>query len=205
MSTTIRIDTTQLERNLASAKKQIPFATSKALNDTANIVAKHLTDEMDKHLDRPTPFTKRAFLTGSGRFKGKRSTKRDLEVIIMADKIQNEYLAVNVYGGVRTPKRKAIMIPTGKLGTNKYGNLPRSTQRQMVAEKGKFFKGGVDHNLNPGIYRRTKTGIEMVATYETTAKYQKIYPVRDIGAAAVKHWWPIKAQQAVKLALRTAR
>jgi hypothetical protein len=201
----IRIDTTQLERNLAFAKKQIPFATSKALNDTADAVAKRLTDQMDTHLDRPTPFTKRAFLTGSGRFKGKRSTKRDLEAIIIADKIQNEYLALNVFGGVRTPKRKAIMVPTGKLGTNKYGNLPRSTQRQMVAEKGKFFKGNAAHNLDPGIYRRTKTGIEMVATYETTANYRKIYPVKDLGAAAVRYWWPIKARQAVALALKTAR
>ena len=201
----IKIDTTQLERNLSSVQKQIPFATSKALNDTADAVAKRLTEQMDTHLDRPTPFTKRAFLTGSGRFKGKRSNKRNLEAIIIADKIQNEYLALNVFGGVRTPKRKAIMIPTGKLGTNKYGNLPRSTQRQMVAEKGKFFKANTAHNLEPGIYRRTKTGIEMVATYETTANYRKIYPVKDLGAAAVQYWWPIKARQAVTLALKTAR
>ena len=204
-SMSIKVDTTELERKLRNAQKQIPFATSKALNDTADAVAKRLTGQMDRFLDRPTPFTKRAFLTASGRFKGKRANRRDLEAIIMADKAQNEYLRLNVFGGIRTPKRRAIMVPTGKVPVNRYGNVPRAVQRQMAGQTGKYFKGNADNNLDPGIYRRTRTGIEMVATYEPSANYRKIYPVKELGAAAVRYWWRIKAQQAIKFALRTAR
>lgn len=204
-SMTIKLDTKELERKLRHAKNQIPFATSKALNDTADAVAKRLTGAMDTHLDRPTPFTKRAFLTASGRFKGKRATKRSLQAIVIADKAQNEYLKLNVYGGIRTPKKRAIMVPTGKVTVNRYGNVPRGVQRQMVDQRGKFFKGGAENNLDPGIYRRTRTGVEMVATYEPSTKYRKIYPVQDIGRQAVRYWWRIKAQNAIKMALRTAR
>ena len=42
-------------------KKQIPFATSVAINNTLFDLKKEMAKQMDKKLDRPTPFTKRGF------------------------------------------------------------------------------------------------------------------------------------------------
>ena len=200
---TLKVDTKLLERKLSNASKQIPFAMSKALNDTADEVARRLTSGMDRHLDRPTPFTKRAFLTGSGRFKGKRATKRDLVAIVQADKVQNEYLKLNVYGGIRTPKRRAIMVPTPSARLNQYGNVSRGMQRQMVDERGGYFKGG--EGMSPGIYKRTRKQVTMVASYETSTKYRRIYPVADIARDAIRYWWPVKATRSARMALATAR
>ena len=48
-----------LKAQLAGLGKQIPYAASRALNATGQAVADAMPAEMEKALDRPTPFTKR--------------------------------------------------------------------------------------------------------------------------------------------------
>ena len=48
-------------------KKQIPFATSVAINNTLFDLKKEMSKQMDKKLDRPTPFTNRGILKGAAK------------------------------------------------------------------------------------------------------------------------------------------
>ena len=50
-----------LERALTSLeRRQLPFAVSQALNDTAKDVQRAMQNEINNKVDRPTPFTRRA-------------------------------------------------------------------------------------------------------------------------------------------------
>lgn len=53
---TIKMDTTGLEMKSAAVKRQMPFATMRALNDIAKIAQRRAVDEMRAQFDRPTPW-----------------------------------------------------------------------------------------------------------------------------------------------------
>ena len=60
MQISVKSDVKQLTKSLTRIqRKQIPFATSKALNNVAFDVRRSLQDGLETHLDRPTPYTKR--------------------------------------------------------------------------------------------------------------------------------------------------
>ena len=72
MKISVKADVKELTRGLNKIqRKQIPFATSKALNTLAFDVRKTLQDSLDVHLDRPTKYTERGVQV-------KKSTKKDL-------------------------------------------------------------------------------------------------------------------------------
>ena len=48
-------------------KKQIPFATQNAINTTLFQLRKEMGKQLDKKLDRPTPFTKRGFFVNKAK------------------------------------------------------------------------------------------------------------------------------------------
>ncbi|MDR6850346.1 hypothetical protein [Sphingomonas sp. BE137] len=62
MRVDIRGDLKPLQRAfVAMGAKQLPFATSLALNNLAKGVAAQERDEVDRIFDTPTPFTENAF------------------------------------------------------------------------------------------------------------------------------------------------
>ena len=143
-------------------KEQIPFAISYATNLTAQDIADEITNEMPRYLDRPTPFTLKAYLTASGKWKGKRANKRDLTAIIQAGDIQAEYLAFQVFGGTRKPKREAILVPTLLAPKNQYGNLSRANIKRYADPQGTLFHAGKKEQKEPGVYRRKRKALEML-------------------------------------------
>ena len=61
-SISVKMETERAEKYLRkAAKKQLPFATAVALTKTAKHLAEVERRSLSKHLDRPTPFTKKAF------------------------------------------------------------------------------------------------------------------------------------------------
>ena len=207
MNINIDFDISQARRKLDSVqRKQLPFATSVALNETATEVAKQLTKQMDRYIDRPTPFTKMAFLTRAGKFKGKRARKTDLVAIVQADKKQNEYLTFQVFGGTRTPQKKAILVPTLKANKNQYGNITKATRRKYIEGTNKIFAAGLREGLAEGVYRRDRKGnITMLAAYEPHTQYSPRFPVFTIATGTARSAFPRQFQRAIKRALATAR
>jgi len=93
----IKSNIDEVIKQISIAKKeQIPYAISLAVNETAQDIATEVTEQMPRFIDRPTPFTLKAYLSASGKWKGKRANKRDLTAIIQAGEIQAEYLAFQV-------------------------------------------------------------------------------------------------------------
>jgi hypothetical protein len=160
----IKSNIDQLSRKLPGFyKKQIPFATSQALNDTARLIAtQDVRDDMETELDRPTPFTK-------GGVRYKRSNKRNLTAQVFMMPTRWGYMTYAVNGGVRQAKGKLIAIGVGK--RNKYGNKPRAWIKRMIARPDTFWQD-VDGVL--GLYQRMARGrTKLLAITTPQASYTK--------------------------------
>lgn len=187
-------------------RQQVPYAASVALNNVAVDVANAITAQMETKLDRPTPFTLKAFQFRPGTFRGKRSTKQNLEVVIEAAKIQGEYLRYQIEGGIRYPKQRAILVPSNKAPKNQYGNLSRANRKRFVDGKGKYFTAGTREGKTPGIYLRdSRENVEPMAFYVDRAEYDPRLPTEKIAEGVVRSRFGNRFQDALNRALATAR
>ena len=154
--------TDRLNRNFA-------FAVAAALTDSVKAAQAAMPAELEQDLDEPTPFTKAGFYVTPAR-------KDNLVAEIGAKRAQDEYLRYQAEGGVRSPKRRALRLPTA-VELNQYGNLPAGTIKQLVARaqagkratKGQAKRYGVSRKVElfygdpkderpAGIYKRVPIG-----------------------------------------------
>ena len=205
VSANIKEVTRQLSR---TQKRQIPFATSRALNDLVFDISRN---KMPKFADKifkggATPFTKRGF-------KFTKSTKKTLSASVLIDKVQGSYMQFQISGGTRFPKRRAILVPTNKIRLNKYGNLTRATYSRIINDKSKYFKGiprGRFGEANEGIWERSGDNkkIRMVAKYKDDARYNKKFPFPTIVEKLVNNrtkGFRARFEQRLREALASAR
>lgn len=187
-----------IERDLSDVgRKQLPYATSVALNDTAEEIRKNQTRRLDKKLDRPTPMTKKAYAV-------RRSTKRRLEARVYIRPIQARYLVNLEEGGTVTPKRRAIPI-AAKAKRNKYGNLPRGAIRRQLASPKTFSgtpKGG---RGGPGIYQRKGRGLVKLTGYHRRAKYSPRLGFKSSAQETAARRFPVHFNRALVKAFANRR
>ena len=151
MQISIRNNIRQVERGLSNvARREIPFATARAITQTLRDIERNMLKRMARVLDRPTRFTLKAWVI-------KRATKRKLSGAIFAKDKQAAYLTFAESGGVRTPNGRALTVPTGRR-LNRFGNVPRGGVRADIA-KPKVFSGKPKGDQGPaGIYQRMGRG-----------------------------------------------
>jgi hypothetical protein len=173
-------------------RKQLPFAIAMALNDTAEDVVEAEEKGLEKHLDRPTPYTRRAFYR-------RRASKSNLRAEVGVKRVQAEYLRYQVDGGVRRPKGRAIVVPVNQR-KNQYGNMPKGALKRALAKSDAFVASRGEKatkHLAPGIYQRPKRGRyrsastrktsgnknrgkqkgpKLLAAFESSASYSKRLP-----------------------------
>lgn len=145
-------------------EKQIPFAMSKAINETAKEVKADLVSEMKKVFDRPTSYTLNSVFI-------KPATKRDLQATVGIKESggkgtpASKYLAPQVFGGSRRFKRSeralqmAGLLPSGMYWSigkgaelDAYGNIPGGKMTQILS----VLKASVDTSQNMTARSRVK-------------------------------------------------
>ena len=220
MQIDIRADVKDLTKSLNRIqRKQIPFATSKALNATAFDVRKTLQDGLNIHLDRVTSYTKRGVQV-------EKSTKKNLVAKVgfrsrtfgkgQGKITQAEYMKRQIKGGTRFPKGQAIPVPVPKnMRTNKFGNIPRGKIDRLLGDKDRYFSGTPKGTQDaPGIWqrmpansKRKKQGgkIRMVIAWEPKADYSPRFPFRQIVSKSVRINFRKRFDNALQQALKTAR
>ncbi|MEP5730377.1 MAG: hypothetical protein ABJL67_13530 [Sulfitobacter sp.] len=201
----ITADFDKLERILSDvARKQLPFAMMMAINDTGADVKRAEERQLDRKFDRPTPFTKRGVYL-------RRANKSGLTAIVGFKRVQASYLGLQVTGGVRRPKRKALVIGAG-LRRNKYGNLAKGAVKRAES-KGQTFvakrRGGGSH-LRPGLYQRGKgrggSGkLKMLVTFEPRAKYEKRFPFHQTAERTARAAFEGHLVRRIKEAVKSAK
>lgn len=177
-------------------RTQLPFAAANALTAAAREVAKGQTDALDTALDKPTPFTKRAFGAIPAR-------KNNLEAMIFAKDIQAAYLKLPETGGTRAPVKQAIVVPD-KIRRNQYGNIPKGALARAKAQK-RVFIGTI--GKRSGIWERLGRGVapRRLVAFEQQTKYRPQLGYRERLAPLVARSLPGLMQAAMEKAMRTAR
>ena len=199
----VKVDTKDATRRLnAVQRKQVPFATAVAITRTADAVVRAEKRGTHKHFDRPTPFTEKAFTRIPAR-------KRDTPIrgrVFAKDK-QAAYLELQIYGGIRRPKGRALLVP-GKIELNRYGNIANK-KIQKLLRKPNVFSGTVGGV--PGIWQRY-TGRrsrnrrpKLLVAYEPTTRYRPRFPFFRIAQTTTRRVFPRRFRVELARALRTAR
>lgn len=159
----------------AKFARQVPFATAKALTDTARDVQRAIVDQLPTVFDRPTPFTQR----GVGIIY---ATKSTLTSRVFLRDIQREYLRIQVTGGTRSPKKVALVVPSG-IDLNAYGNIPRNRIKALLARKDVF--SGKVRGVG-GIWQRTNGRLRLLVAYEPKATYERRFPFGAIARQTIE-------------------
>lgn len=161
-----------IKKMTAFEKKQVPFALSLALNNTANLAKVEAQRQMPDYLDRPTRFTINSVAVVS-------SKKTNLVAKVLIKDIQAKYLGVNINGGAVSKRiAKPVNIPL-----NKFGNIRSLKGGKKIKElmaKGDAFIGDVN-GVN-GLWLRANkgTGLKLLVRFEKSQQYDKKYPFKDI-------------------------
>ncbi|WP_454273323.1 hypothetical protein [Roseovarius sp. MBR-154] len=201
----IRIDHNirQVQRGLNDvARRQIPFATSKAINDALREIERNMIKRMRRVLDRPTRFTLRAFAI-------RRASKRRLTGAIFARDRQAGYLSFAESGGTRRPDGRALAVPTGRR-LNRFGNVPRGGVRSDLG-KDRVFSGKPKGNQGPaGVYQRMGRGgraaLRQLYIYKPFTRYlRKPLGFGKTARTTAEKRLPTLLQRALLAAIRTAR
>lgn len=161
LSVSIKADTLATRRMYQGVQKQLPYATSVALNKTAESAQKEIVAEMPRVFAGPTPYTLRSTFV-------KRSSKNQAPLaawvgfkgvgIVAGVGITTQeggrtpsaiYLAPEAYSGKRIHKafeniliRAGIMnndeyaVPGREVKLDKYGNIPPGQFRTMLSQLG---------------------------------------------------------------------
>ncbi|MEO0624082.1 MAG: hypothetical protein AAF183_17925 [Pseudomonadota bacterium] len=192
----LRSNLPQARARTRHQRSQVPFATSLALNRTAEDAVKNARKRIERAFDRPTPFTKKGVTRT-------RATKRRLSARVLIKDKQAAYLQFQERGGTRRPKRRAIVIPQ-RARTNKYGNLARGAVRKLLARADTFTMGAAQ-GRRPGIYRRTPTGAKLLVSYEQRARYSPRFRFAETVQKTARSRFQIQFRRAMTEAMRTAR
>jgi hypothetical protein len=173
----VRSDLARVASELeARFARQIPFAAALALTRTAQAVQRNITAALPREFDRPTPFTVRAVgMTPAN--------KRTLTARVYLRAIQAGYLGLEITGGTRTPKKRALLVPVGA-ELNQYGNLRRNQVKNLLARKD-VFSGTI--NGHGGIWQRTNGGrVRLLVAYEPDAQYKPRFNFGGIAKATIE-------------------
>jgi len=90
----------------AFGKNQIPFATHRALNDTAFEVRKQIVERT-----YPTSFVVKNKQFAKAMFRVERSPSKRVLVASVFDRLDREYMVNQAEGGTKVPRGKSIAIP----------------------------------------------------------------------------------------------
>lgn len=149
-------------------KRQLPFATSKALNATAQVIKAEIRKAIPRVFDRPTPFTLNSLYLSA-------ATKRNLFSEVWLKDFASKgtpavkYLAPEVYGGPRRQKRseraleRAGLLPSGMFWApgsgarlDKYGNITGGRITQILSTLKAFSEVGYAANITERSKKRNK-------------------------------------------------
>lgn len=133
----------QVKAGLAGKQKQLRFAAAMALTNTAKAVAAAMPAQMERDLDRPTPFTKMGM-------RWERATPQNLTAVVALKDRQAGYLRHQITGGTRMAGPRGIKLP-GNIELNAFGNIPKGMIDKLKA-------AAKDGSLGKGIAKRLGVG-----------------------------------------------
>lgn len=198
MQISVKTNTKELTKKVGRFfKKQVPFATSQAINQVAYGLRGWEMAQMPAFLDRPTPFT----------LKGVRytkSNKRNLTAFVYLTEPVDKYMKYQINGGNRLAKRGRVLPAIGTK-TNAYGNLPRGKSKTLMSKANVF--SGAPKGKPGGIWQKMRSGrIKPILIYEKgVLTYKKRFDWYGIGKKYIRQNIDRELIKAMNKAIKTAR
>lgn len=222
----------QLQRQLRGFERQIPFATSVALNAVAFAVKRAEQTEMGQVFERVKPWVQRQVFV-------KKSTKTDLTAIIGSPSAAktgvpgklDDVLMPHVFGRDRVQRKAERMlsgmglmpagykaVPSRGMKLDQYGNIPLRTWKELTAWRaaGKLFVAlpgnARTRHLSPGVYRRlgnrrsnAATRVQAVVLFQPSTQYSRRLDWFGLARRVVEREMPGAFAAAARRALESAR
>ena len=218
MYMSVKADTKRLTRYLTFQRKQIPFATSKALNDVAFDCRSFIQKRLPRKLDRPTKGiissvqvekSKKKNLVATVGFAGlgfRDSKWKESPAKIMRRHIQGGTRRHTPQGGTAL----GIPVPIVRnIKLNKFGNLARTKIKTLLGKPDRYFSGkpkGRDAGVYERINKKNNRSLKMLVNYEKSTQYQGgRFPLRKIVELTIRNKYHKRFEAALKYALRTKR
>tara|TARA_Y100000004_G_C8762479_1_gene347155 strand:- start:48 stop:656 length:609 start_codon:yes stop_codon:yes gene_type:complete len=200
MRINIKADTKEINKSLTSfQKKQIPFATSKAINKTAFQTRRQLQKDMDNTFRKgATGFTKKGVFV-------KPSHKTNLVANVYILKEQAKYLEKQVFGGIR---RESFAIPIpyrNRVGLTNQGNLTKAKFKSLVNNKNNKI---LDINGVKGLYeikKNTKPKLLVALNRRSVSYNNPKFKFFALGRRAVNKFFIKNYERELNAAIRKAK
>lgn len=175
-------------------KKQIPFATANAINQTLFQTRKVMMKQTEQKLNNPTPFTVKSYLVAKAK-------KTKLSGILFIREQAEKYLKFQIDGGTRSSGKK-FAIPTSNAKLNKYGNII-GKRTGLVRKKSQFLQ---TINGITGVWERQRDNkLKLIIALRNSANYKPKLPFYTIAEKYVASKFNKNFITQINKALRTAK
>ena len=211
-----------VKAHLNGQGKQVAFAASRALNAIGKAVADAMPEEIEKVINKPTPFTKRGVRVL------KYANKNNLGVVVGFMAAQAAYMKWQTDGGTRSPGPGGLKLPAA-IKVNEFGNIPRgiiarlvavarkerklgkvTSRRTSVSNKVDLFYGDPKDQAGKsrprGIYKIVgQSLIPLIIFPVTPARYRKRLDFPAVAEKIVRQQWSSLFDAAMAEAIRTTK
>mgnify|MGYP001556189631 FL=1 len=235
MQISIKSDIKQLTKRLTKIqKKQVPFATALALTKTAQKVKAEEIKTMERVFKKPTRFTLNSLFLKPAK-KTQLTARVWVKDKAFKGSAAIDYLGPQIYGGRRENKRlewllkyKKLMpknkfvVPGGAIRRNQYGNVSKAQINKILSNLGAqfdryqntpidkrsqkpYFIASPKSGLHPGIWKKTKQGVQPMFLFVRQPTYKKRFPFFQVANKTSKRYFAEEFNKALQTALRTAR
>lgn len=188
-------------------REQAPFATSRAVNDLANMAVAGVQETMK------TNFTIRRPWVLGGIFVRKYSNKKDdpLEAIL-AIRDDRAFLAKFEDGGVKLPRGKNLALPAEIPGVTKASVVPAGSRPRAFGQwqnrRGNERTFIILEGPGAGIWQRygpSRGQIRQLWSYRSSARIDKLLHMGETSRGVVEEWWKERFYIRMDEALATSR
>jgi hypothetical protein len=139
----VKIDTSEFEKALVAAQKQIPYAISVAINDVAFQVQRSENAAMSTVFKNPRAFTQRSAVVD-------RAAKGSLTAVVRVKDAQAAYLLPYEVGGLHELPGQALLNPKN-VPLDAFGQLRKGKFKALASKPGDFI--GTVHGVT-GLWQR---------------------------------------------------
>jgi len=200
LSISVRADIKEVTRYLdRMEKRQVPFATARAITDTAFDVRKRIV-----HRTFPRAFDVKNMRFPSVAFRVIKASKVRPRASVH-DHLGRANLDLHTTGGIKRPKGKHIAVPTEKVRRGRRG-VVKSQRPAAILEKPDVFKVERSGRGAAGIYRRQRRGkVVRLYTLASQVKIDRRFRFYEDAARTAARAFRHRFDKAMAHALRTAR
>lgn len=193
-SSMIEIKVTSNEKELKKKmnvfqRKHLPKATAEALNAIALKVANAERAQLQKKLDRPTPFTIKSI-------NYSKANAKHLDATIFIKDIAAKYLHYPLSGKTEHPTKNALVpVSGGEEILNKFGNITGLKGKSAAKPKGRFFAGDY-------LFKREGGGVKLLAVWKDQIQHTKLMDFFKIGFGLIKKNYDRELDRQIKKAIK---